>query len=120
VQLNYMARAEQDGSGGWYRSAPECDPPEVGKQCDEFPFYSSEQGGPNATPPVDLMKIAGADNETGGSRYWSFLSACNMKSLAQKQAAGDASSTRGDAFLTIPIPPEWGVTTKTDLCNGKT
>jgi len=120
VQLNYMASAEQAGSPGWYGSADQCKPAEPGKQCDEYPFYSSEQGGPNAAPPVDLMKIAEADNMYGGNRYSVFLSACKMKSLAQKQAAGDMTATHGDAFLTIPIPPEWGVPTKTDLCNGKT
>ena len=121
VRLNYLHHTEQSGSRGWYKPAL-CEPePDRNLDCDEYPFWSSEQGGPNASPPVHLLKIDSDDNQYQGSRYGTFIGKCNMSSLLQKRAADPGTTaTRGDAFLSIPVPAEFGVPTKVDICNGKT
>lgn len=112
--LNYRARAA-GGSTTWYAGEPACADKQVGQACDEYPFFSTEQGGGSATPRPALKLIDGTQNSSQGSQYSGFLSKCHF----------DAAAPLPDrAFLGIPIPPvpgaspSFGVPTQ-KLCNGK-
>jgi diaminopimelate epimerase len=111
VRLNYSARKEKLAEEGvkekWYLGEPGCEgsAPE-GKSCDEYPFFATEQGGPEATIKPSLEWIVHTDNTEQGSRYGAFVRSCKM---------AERSST-GYAFAAVPIPPSLGMPT-TRLCN---
>ncbi len=80
-------------------------------QCDEYPFLSTDQGGP-VTPTPHLKKIDGGQNEQQGWQLGSFYSYCGLEVGSSKP------------FLVIPlvaVSPEGGYTTlgipTTSLCN---
>ncbi len=81
----------------WYNASDPCKPLRpTGKHCDEFPFRSTQQGGPGTAtqPRADLRLIEGiGDNMLQGTRLGTFYSQC-------------APST-GDQFLVVPLiaPP---------------
>jgi len=101
LRLNYLPSAAQTGSRTWYQAATyNCGDPSLGA-CDEYPFYSSMQGGPNAVPLPSLRRIDAAHNTLEGSRYGTFTQQC-LKGVS------------GAAFLVIPMPytyapPTFGV-----------
>lgn len=76
-----------------------------GLACDEYPFCSSAQSGPGASPePNPLLK-----NRSAGTRYFAFKNKCGWR-------AGDAVAVAqvaiGSPFLVIPMaflwaPPAW-------------
>ena len=104
VQLNYRARANNPSPEGWYASDPICLAKQSGQQCDEFPFYASEQGGSLAVPRPSLKAVDGTQNGTQGTRYRSFLADCKVN--------------EGDPFLVIPIPPTAATVPTLEVCNG--
>lgn len=105
--LHYLPSSLQSGSQGWYSSQPACAAASAATStsCDEYPFYSSMEGGPTAVPSVSLQVIDTGQNSLQGSRYSSFLTSCHMNS--------------GDAFISAPLPPSAPATTPTLIaCNG--
>ena len=101
VLLHYYQRGPNNQ---WYASEPEC-ASEVGKQCHEYPFWSTEEGGP---PPAGgvrpwLRMVPASDNQSHGAQYGGFLTKCRI-------------STSGTPFLGIPLSPSLGIPTR-KLCN---
>jgi len=109
--LNYESATDKEvkvpdrkwfvGQGGCAGERP------IGQQCDEYPFYATQQGGPGQTPPTSLEFINAGDNEEQGSRYGAFVVSCKM---------AERSSTNY-AFFAIPLPPSLEIPT-TRLSNG--
>jgi hypothetical protein len=119
AKLNYEYGRGKEAyqSRGWYTRVSPCDirdPPE-GQQCDEYPFWASEQGGdPALVPPPHLRFIDRTDNGYQGSRFGSFVTSCGLRSGPPPEGGGNARG--GDVFLMIPVPPDLGIPT-TWLCN---
>lgn len=82
-------------------------------QCDEFPFFSSEQGGPLATPTPHVQYIERIDNTRQGGFYSAFIRACELRTGTPQEGA---NSTGGTAFLVIPLMPALHIPTFW-LCN---
>ncbi len=103
VQLNYRPSAENPSYEGWYRSDPVCTAKLSDQNCDEYPFYSTQQGGHLAVPRPSLKAINGPQNQLQGTRYRSFVAACGLQS--------------GDEFLAIPIPQSAPTVPTLAVCN---
>ena len=117
AQLNFADPGSR-GESGWYRNTPPCvagsyptaddpgsNPPIIGQQCDEYPYLSSQQGGPGKG--VSLRPIASADNRNEGIylRYFYSSNGCNV------QTPSEHNPER--AYLVLPTP-----TTHTSMwCN---
>jgi hypothetical protein len=104
----------------WYASDLDCEgrSADLGLDCDEFPFQSTEQGGPNGILRTgrkpDLEVISASANRAQGSYLELFYDACALRT-GTPQPEGHAIN--GDQFLVVPIPV--GITTGW-FCNGKT
>lgn len=104
ARLNYLPSSLQTGSRNWYTGSPACTPVPTRRSCDEYPFYSSVQGGPNSTPLPSLALIDTTQNSGQGGRYGNFVTSCHMSS--------------GDAFLFVPIPASAPTIPTLLICNG--
>jgi hypothetical protein len=105
VRLDYRPGAENPSYSGWQRTQPEC-VSEAGKQCDEYPFFASAQGGGQAAPRPHLKMINKEHNEQEGRNYNSFLAACGLY----------AAPANDREFLVIPMPSGSGLPTL-NVCN---
>jgi hypothetical protein len=119
--LNREQSSTKPGEG-WQTGGGRCTPT-VLQACHEYPFFGTEQGGPLAylRGPEPIIGLAlRSDNSLQGTRYSQFIAPaqCNMKT-GTPDPTGQTNSTGGDAFLSIPLPPEWSRPTIW-LCNGKT
>jgi hypothetical protein len=116
ASLNYVNAANQIGSTGWYRNDPDCagSGGDSGKDCDEFPYYSTVQGGRTAQPKPSLRPIASDDNQSQGTNLGGFYRKCGM--VSGVQSADGNSIQGGDRFLVVPIPV---LVPTVSLCNGK-
>jgi len=114
VKLNYEYGTTKPGSG-WQLRQDNClaDPPEEDMQCDEFPFFSSEQGGPLARPTPHVQWIQRIDNSRQGGFYSAFIRKCALTTGTPQE---NANSTGGTAFLVIPLMPALHIPTFY-LCN---
>ena len=73
-----LSRTSAGGWGrSWYRNRPECWGRGRSQQCDEYPYNSSEQGGPRNN--VSLRLINGIHNEGAGRKLNSFYSTCGVQ-----------------------------------------
>jgi hypothetical protein len=80
-------------------------------QCDEFPYWTTEQGGPDSIPLPDLQWVVGPnDHGNQGGAINGFRANCHMN-------GGYQPGDHGDAYLNIPLPVELGIPTMR-LCNG--
>jgi hypothetical protein len=114
VKLNYEASGAKNGSHSWVNSVEPCDgATPSGKQCDEYPLWASEQGGPLAIPTPHLRYVDATDNQLQGSRYSSFIGSCGLRTGTPQEGA---NATGGTAFLVVPIPSSAGIPS-TWLCN---
>jgi hypothetical protein len=102
------ARLNYEGSGkpgeSWYRSYPACEENSKVLHCDEFPFFSTIQGGGSAKPRPSLKLIDGKQNTRQGSKLGRFYAACGV------------NVGMGKPFLNVPMPPGSHVPTLI-LCN---
>lgn len=114
IKLNYEATGTK-ANRSWYETQSPCvdGPPESGEQCDEFPFFASEQGGPLATPLPHLQWIDGIDNRRQGGYYGNFIQSCGLRTGTPQTGA---NATGGTAFLVIPLMPALHIPTFY-LCN---
>ncbi len=71
-----------------------------GKQCDEYPFLSTREGGPGAS----LQPVSQADNSRHGGRVNQFYSVCHLRQ-------------QGKRFLVVPLPAAVHIPTRY-ACNG--
>jgi hypothetical protein len=111
VNLNYESAADKEvkvPNRKWFQGIGGCaEEAALGQQCDEYPFYATQQGGPGQTPPTSLEFIDGTDNRNQGGLYGAFVTSCKM---------AERGSTNY-AFLAISIPASLEIPT-TRLCNG--
>ncbi|HXE44087.1 MAG TPA: hypothetical protein VN635_02705 [Conexibacter sp.] len=114
AMLNYEASRAKNGSRSWYDSVAPCNSDgDAGQQCDEYPFWASEQGGPLAPITPSLRYIDGDDNVLQGSRYGSFVQSCGLRTGTPQEGA---NAVGGTAFLVVPLPSALGIPS-TWLCN---
>jgi len=101
VQLDYLTDLEKRTTSGfsreWYKTdTVRCGPyPSSPQACDEYPFWTSLQGGPTVPVP-SLRMILGSDNSVEGLRNDGFAAVCGLKD------APIGSDER--KYLVIPIP----------------
>ncbi|MDQ2630053.1 MAG: NucA/NucB deoxyribonuclease domain-containing protein [Actinomycetota bacterium] len=103
VMLNYKPPNEADR--GWYNAFSVCDESPRIRNCDEFPFFSTEQGGGSAKPRPSLKLIDSKQNKRQGGKLAHFYNACGV------------NIGQGKPFLNVPMPPGSNVPTLI-LCNG--
>jgi hypothetical protein len=122
VELNYEKGSTKIATRDWYNAVTPNPCPDTGvatgTACHEFPFFSTQQGGPRAevrTQEPDLSPIDADDNSSQGRSYGGFVRACKMSTGTPQTDGGNALG--GDAFLYIPIATD--IPTQ-GLCNGKT
>lgn len=101
VQLNYRYRGETEST--WKNSYQVCKDKLSGQHCDEFPFWSTYQGGEGVTPRPSLKAILGTHNALQGTRFGQFRSTCGLED--------------GDEFLAIPVPPTAPTVPTLAMCN---
>jgi hypothetical protein len=110
-KLNYLAEQNRAGSG-WYsnsqtffNSTP-CGNGATGDaieiDCDEYPYLSVAQGGPNADPAVDLAPVPRGPNRSQGSKLQAFYGTCEL--------------TDPDPFLVVTAPADSHLPTM-GICN---
>lgn len=107
--LHYKNRT---GNRNWYTKAMECSPvkkrlaqTQIGLdvQCDEFPFYKTNEGGKNNHPGrVSLRYIDGSDNMRGGGLWGGLVSSAGLKSSKDKKFLVIASD-EFPASLALPL-----------------
>lgn len=88
---------------GWYQNQYPCTATPSTDQCDEYPFFSSQQGGPNQVVAPSLRNIIARDNTMQGSRLSGFYSTCGV-------------AAPGGVFLVAPIPRGIGLPSLS-VCN---
>ena len=59
---------DKTGNRQWYRKEAECRVPRAGYQCDEYPFFKTEEGGPGK-PWVSLRMIPSRENSVVGGHF---------------------------------------------------
>jgi hypothetical protein len=94
-----VTRKWYEGKGGCAESKP------AGDSCDEYPFYATEQGGPEALVYPSLEWINATDNERQGGRYGNFVASCKPEP--------------GALFAAVPLEPSLDIPTFY-LCNNGT
>ncbi len=104
VKLNYD-NPTLKSNRSWYNAFSVCDEDPRIRNCDEFPFFSTEQGGGNAKPRPSLKLINATQNKRQGGKLSRFYQTCGV-SLGQ-----------GKPFLNVPVPSGSNVPTLI-LCNG--
>jgi hypothetical protein len=104
VKLNYESSAGKSGEG-WYRYDPVCEEKPKGFDCDEFPFFSTEQGGKFSDPRPSLKPVVKVQNQRQGGKLGTFYARCGV------------NVGKGRPFLNVPMPPGSNVPTLY-LCNG--
>ncbi|WP_132113430.1 NucA/NucB deoxyribonuclease domain-containing protein [Actinocrispum wychmicini] len=118
VQLGYISNAEKgkvlarDWMNRQKYSQTKCPSPRVpaGYECDEFPFYSSNQGGawafdygPDSPMSTRLEMIPKDENGTEGRLLGLMYRKCGMTSGTIDASASPIMTNEGSPFLTIPL-----------------
>lgn len=116
VKLNYEAAgAKATSNRRWVYSVAPCDVTvPAGEQCDEYPFWASEQGGPLASPTPHLRFIDATDNTSQGGLYGNFVTICGLRTGTPQERA---NATGGSPFLVVPLASGLGIPSYTRLCN---
>lgn len=104
AKLNYESSTGKSGAG-WYGSDPVCEEKPKGFDCDEYPFFSTEQGGKTSLPRPSLKPVLSSQNRRQGGLLGNFYAKCGV------------NYGKGRPFLNVPMPPGSNVPTLT-LCNG--
>lgn len=103
IKLSYVTAAEKALTvpRGWYRSTCQGSGE---TSCDEYPFYTSVEGGPGAS----LRIINAAQNSLEGRLLYGFAVQCGI--------VGAAPGSEAREYLVVPLPYRYGPTT-TGWCN---
>lgn len=94
--LTYRKNSEANAAGIFrpdWSTDPACTNMPVGYQCDEFPYFSTEEGHPE---PVDLRPIPAGDNASQGGHLTAFYRCPLLRDSAQESA--------DRRFLVVPLP----------------
>ncbi|WP_149203492.1 NucA/NucB deoxyribonuclease domain-containing protein [Actinotalea subterranea] len=93
-----LNRQQPPNDRAWLQNHPSC----AGRvrdvrDCDEFPFASTKQGGERAEPPVSLRVLDASQNRSQGRKLLSFFQdpRCNVGA--------------GDEFWAVPLPERPGL-----------
>ncbi len=103
VELHWVVEGSR-ARPGWYRDRPECAGKtggRTGKQCDEYPFRSTREGGPGAS----LRPANQLDNSRHGQHLRRFYTTCGLQH----------QDTR---FLVVPLPATVAMPTRY-ACNAR-
>lgn len=74
-----LTRGSNGAARGWYRNMAECKADDkTSLDCDEFPFYSTKEGGGNSTPTPSLKLISASANRSQGSSLNAFFKQCSV------------------------------------------
>lgn len=76
----------------WYQNVPVCKFSPPGTVCDEYPFASAMQGGPDAVPPVSLLPLPEGESSVQGGKLGAFHRTCGVG--------------QGTSFFVVPVPVE--------------
>lgn len=110
-QLNYMSRTTKRTQVPvrWFDSEPYasvsgCKWKSSDQNCDEYPFYSSTQGGPisHGGSGASLKPVNSDQNSIEGSVFGVMVSKCKMES-AQAALRGTPANG-GTPFIVVPMP----------------
>jgi hypothetical protein len=96
MQLTYVKGGEKGVKRAKWAESPECfGKVKVGSgnECDEFPFFASEEGYPKAQP--DLRVISAQQNKSQGGSLSQFFRGCASLNAAERGSAGRR-------FLVVP------------------
>lgn len=110
--LNYSDPALKKQAGqtrAWYRGDPDCagSGTAFGKDCDEYPFFSTEQGGELGNPKPSLRPIdLGANRREGALLTHRLIRRCGLDSAAG--ITSTSNGTGGSAYLVLPMPVAGG------------
>ncbi len=87
IVLTYDKNKSNKGRS-WYRGQKGCEPKlkQVGQQCDEYPFFKTEEGGPENRYLVSLRWVSGWQNMSVGGHF-GFLARTMKKPKAHKDFA---------------------------------
>jgi RHS repeat-associated protein len=86
VRLTRAAHPASTTSRNWYRGDPRCPvKPGDGLNCDEYPFFTTAEGGPGAS----LRNVPGHESNVQGAYLKNFYSICGV--------------AHGDSFLVVPV-----------------
>ncbi|NND75470.1 MAG: VWD domain-containing protein [Ilumatobacter sp.] len=113
TQLTYRPR-EADRNGWYYKIGTVCgSSAPTGKQCDEYPFFSTNKGyGPTVVDTPSVKLVGASSNVSHGSTYGAFLRLCpTVKGLN----GGDR-----EPFLVIPLPDDPAITERSFWTCGNT
>ena len=69
-----LHRATGSGSRRWYKSDPACAGSSLLMWCDEYPFYTSLEGGPGAS----LRLVPATEQTSQGGKLSAFSAACKV------------------------------------------
>ncbi|MBA3619203.1 MAG: hypothetical protein H0W56_06340 [Acidothermales bacterium] len=104
--LNYVPAAVKESQGfrvRWYKGPPvdpRCADRTAEQQCDEYPYFASDQGARVEDPwAASLKPVLNAHNELEGTRYAQFLRAPTDTSPS------GCGITQDDLFLVVPTVP---------------
>ncbi|WP_139196365.1 MULTISPECIES: NucA/NucB deoxyribonuclease domain-containing protein [unclassified Curtobacterium] len=104
VLQDYRPAAENPSPRSWYSSSPACQNQPAGNSCDEFPLYSTLQGGNTASPLPSLRSITSTDNSAQGGQYGSFVTKCHLNTAPRSERGIVwAPAPRGSAVATLKI-----------------
>lgn len=109
--LAYERPRGKPGRGTWYVNIEPCrsnEPAITGEDCDEYPFFSTEQGGPLASQRApfttpDLAPVDSGDNQAQGRLLRRFYHNIRCP-LATGVAVSGENALGGTPFLVVPIP----------------
>ncbi len=122
TMLNWVNKDDRENSGlrrGWYLSETTggytntnyaaCESRPAGFDCDEYPFYSSAQSGPQGFSPglpnASLQPTPLSDNRSAGSLWGVTADTCGLRSGGSNRLTAAAV---GSPALVIPVPiPNW-------------
>lgn len=98
-KLTYASTDEKAAAGknrksSWYGS-PGCTERVAGQQCDEYPYFATNEGYPDGNP--SLKMITSGDNISQGGSYGAFTQKCF--------AGVPPTNQVGRQFLVVPLPP---------------
>ena len=106
--LNYASAARKTSAGqpsDWYRNDPLCANTggSTGNDCDEYPYFSSQQGGSLANPKPSLRPVNLTENRREGSLlYHRLIRRCGLDSATG--ITKTSNGTGGSAYLVLPMP----------------
>jgi len=111
AELHYVP--SKPGDHSWYRTMGICSPssdPNNLTTCDEYPFFSTREGGPSAHPQPSVIEVPRNETQPQGTSmssfyYWVQSESKPYQSPADKYSFGVIPMVLGD--MVLPVPTFW-------------